>query len=139
MTALDDARRRAVLELGSRNTSLAKDRQDLEIRSHVLSIRESEIASRLQQSESRVTKLEIEIESLLTLLRKEQASRAAAERRLQESAAVRRGRAPQPTARASTATKRTQKRRKPAGKSPRSKSPAGRKVTRNPTRKRTKA
>lgn len=136
MTALDDARRRAAVEQGSRKASLTKDRQDLEIRSHVLSIRESEITSRLQQSESRVTRLEIEIESLLTLLRKEQASRTAAERRLQElqeSAAVRRGRAPQPTARASTATKRAHKRRKPARKSP-----TGRKATASRTHNRTK-
>ena len=140
MTALDDARRRAAVEQGSRKASLTKDRQDLEIRSHVLSIRESEITSRLQQSESRVTKLEIEIESLLTLLRKEQASRTAAERRLNEllkGATVRRGRANQPTAKASTAAKRTQKGREPARKSPRTRSAPERKATR--TRNRTKA
>ena len=51
MQTLDEARRRAAAEQGSRNASLAKDRQDLEVRSHVLSIRESEMADRLRQSE----------------------------------------------------------------------------------------
>jgi hypothetical protein len=119
LQALDDARRRASSEQGSRKASLAKDRQDLEIRSHVLAIRESELADRLRQSESRVTKLEIEIESLVTLLRKEQASRAAAERRLAErteKSAPRRGRASQPTAAASVRG-RNENLRKPARKS----------------------
>ena len=43
MQTLDEARRRAAAEQGSRKASLAKDRQDLEVRSHVLSIRESEL------------------------------------------------------------------------------------------------
>ena len=47
MQTLDEARRRAAAEQGSRKASLAKDRQDLEVRSHVLSIRESELTSRL--------------------------------------------------------------------------------------------
>jgi hypothetical protein len=101
LQALEDARKRAAAERGSRKASLARDRQDLEVRSHVLAIRERELADRLRRSESRVTKLEIEVESLVTLLRKEQASRAAAERGLEEltpAPAPRRGRAPQPAA-----------------------------------------
>ena len=84
MQTLDEARRRAAAEQGSRKASLTKDRQDLEVRSHVLSIRESEMADRLRQSEGHVAKMAIEIESLVTMLRKEQASRAAADRRLAE-------------------------------------------------------
>jgi hypothetical protein len=119
LQALDDARRRAAAEQGPRKASLAKDRQDLEIRSHVLAIRESELVDRLRQSDSRIVKLEIEIESLVTLLRKEQASRAAAERRLEERpemSAPRRGRASQPTAAASV-RRRKENLRKPANKS----------------------
>jgi hypothetical protein len=126
LQALEDARRRASVGQGSRKASMAKDRQDLEIRSHVLAIREKELADRLRQSESRVAKLESEIESLVTLLRKEQATRAAAERRLEEQtekSAPRRGRASQPTA---AAAQRRAKSRKPAKGSPSASKPARR-------------
>jgi hypothetical protein len=85
LQSLDEARKRAAAEQGSKKTSLARDAQELEIRAHVLSIRERDIIDRLKQSESRVARLEIEIEALTTLLRKEQASRLATERRLAES------------------------------------------------------
>ena len=84
MQTLDEARRRAAAEQGSRKSSLAKDRQDLEVRSHILSIRESELTSRLQDRDRRIAQLELELQTLVTLLRKEQASRAAADRRLTE-------------------------------------------------------
>lgn len=84
MQTLDEARRRAAAEQGSRKASLAKDRQDLEVRSHVLSIRESELTSRIQDRDRRIARLELELQTLVTLLRKEQASRAAADRRLAE-------------------------------------------------------
>jgi len=130
LQALDDARMRVTLEQGSKKTSLARERQDLEIRSHVLSIRENEISDRLKQSEGRVSKLEIEVESLVTMLRKEQASRASAERRLNElsdNVALRRGRATQPTAAA--ARKRKQQSLKQSRTSARTKSAAKRKAT----------
>jgi len=129
LQALDDARRRAAAEQGSRKSSLAKDRQDLEVRAHVLSIRENEISDRLQQSERRVAKLEIELESLVMLLRKEQASRASAERRLLEfrdAVTGRSGRHPPPTA-AAPARKRKSLHR--ARASSRSKRTLPRKVT----------
>ncbi|HQR70726.1 MAG TPA: DNA-binding protein [Burkholderiaceae bacterium] len=84
MQTLDEARRRAAAEQGSGKASLAKDRQDLEVRSHILSIRESELTSRLQDRDRRIAQLELELQSLVTMLRKEQASRAAADRRLAE-------------------------------------------------------
>jgi hypothetical protein len=84
MQTLDEARRRAAAEQGSGKASLAKDRQDLEVRSHVLSIRESELTSRLQDRDRRIAQIELELQTLVTLLRKEQASRAAADRRLVE-------------------------------------------------------
>ena len=50
MQTLDEARRRAAAEQGSRKASLAKDRQDLEVRSHVMSIRESELTAACRQA-----------------------------------------------------------------------------------------
>ena len=61
MQTLDEARKRAAAEQGSRKASLAKDRQDLEVRSHVLSIRESELTSRLAASDRRIAQLETEL------------------------------------------------------------------------------
>ena len=81
LQCLDEARRRAQSESQSTRKTLARDRQDLELRSHVLSIRESELTARLKQSDERIARLELELETLTTLLRKEQASRLAAERR----------------------------------------------------------
>ena len=74
-------RRRAQLESGSARKSLTRERQDLEVQAHVLSIREQELKDRLAESDRRTARLELEIETLTTLLRKEQASRLAAERR----------------------------------------------------------
>jgi hypothetical protein len=105
LQALEEARRRAQLEAGSTRTALARERQDLSLQSHVLSIRESELRARIAAAESRAARLEIEVEALTTLLRKEQASRLAAERRADA--------APAPTA----APRR--KSRKPVRKSPR--------------------
>lgn len=137
MTALDDARRRATTEQGSSRTALARDRQELEIRSHVLSIRESELTSRLQDRDRRIAQLELELQTLVTVLRKEQASRAAADRRLAEihdelqkalaSAGRRRGSAP---------VKRGTKLRKSAGKSAPAKKTIKRKVPITKSRRR---
>jgi hypothetical protein len=112
LMALDDARRRAQAEQGNARSSLARERQELAVRSHVLSIRESELKTRLEQAERRTGQLELEVETLTTLLRKEQASRLAAEGRLltRPSAPRRRGRATAPTA--------AQSRRLPARKAP---------------------
>jgi len=125
MQTLDEARRRAAAEQGSRKASIAKDRQDLEVRSHVLSIRESELASRLAASDRRIAQLETELATLTTVLRKEQASRLAAERRFNEpqpGVAPRRATetrlAPQPTATAAGSS-RTEKLRIPTTKTPR--------------------
>ncbi|MCX6599944.1 MAG: DNA-binding protein [bacterium] len=137
MQTLDEARRRAAAEQGSRKASLAKDRQDLEIRSHVLSIRESEMADRLRQSEGHVAKMAIEIESLVTILRKEQASRTAADRRLaeaqhelQKALASRGGR------RSPAPAKRSTNLRKSARKSTRAQKSTKRKVTTMKNRRR---
>jgi hypothetical protein len=82
LTALEEARRRAQLESGSTRKALARERQDLAVEAHVISIREQELKDRLAEADRRAAKLELEIETLTTLLRKEQASRAATDRRL---------------------------------------------------------
>ncbi len=137
MQTLEEARRRAAAEQGSRQSTLAKDRQDLEIRSHVLSLRESELTSRLQDRDRRIAQLELELQTLITLLRKEQASRAAADRRLAEvqdelqkavtSAGLRRGTAP---------ANRSAKLRKSARKSTRAQKSTKRNVTTRKSRRR---
>src|SRR5450432_4087205 len=52
MQALDEGRRRALLELKSQERSTADQRQTLEVRSHVLSLREGELDSRLRDREN---------------------------------------------------------------------------------------
>ncbi len=105
LQALQEARHRAQLEAGSTRKALARERQDLSVQSHILSIRENELKARIAAAESRAARLEIEVEALTTLLRKEQASRLAAERRADA--------APAPT----TAPRR--KSRRPVRKPPR--------------------
>lgn len=84
LTALEEARRRAQLESGSSRRALARERQDLAVQTHVTSIRERELKDRLAEADRRTARFELEIETLTTLLRKEQASRAATDRRLAE-------------------------------------------------------
>jgi len=88
LQCLDEARRRAQVEAQGSRKALARERQDLELQGHVLSIRESELTARIQQSEQRTARLELELEALTTMLRKEQASRLAAERRLSTAASA---------------------------------------------------
>ena len=139
LQSLDEARKRAAAEQGSKKASLARDAQEIEIRAHVLAIREKDILDRLKQSESRVARLEIEIEALTTLLRKEQASRLAAERRLAESQsdaprvlARRRGR----SAAGRTPAKRKTNSRKAVKKTRRTGAPTKRTVAMKRSRKR---
>jgi hypothetical protein len=84
LTALEEARRRAQLESGSSRKALAHERQELTVQAHILSIREQELKDRLAAADQRAARLETEVETLTTLLRKEQASRAATDRRLAE-------------------------------------------------------
>jgi hypothetical protein len=81
LQCLDDARRRAQLESHSSRKALTRERQELAVPGHVLAIRDAELKARIEQAERRASHLELEVETLTTLLRKEQASRLAAERR----------------------------------------------------------
>jgi hypothetical protein len=82
MQALDEGRRRAALEQHATTRALATDKQTLEVRSHVLSLRESELESRLRDRDQRQAALEAQLQNLTTLLRKEQTTRDARARRI---------------------------------------------------------
>jgi hypothetical protein len=82
MQALDEGRRRAAQEQHATTRALASDKQTLEVHSHVLSLRESELESRLRDREQRQASLEAQLQDLATLLRKEQATREAQARRI---------------------------------------------------------
>jgi hypothetical protein len=115
MQALNEARRRTAAEAGSSRKALARERQELEIQGHILAVREVELRARIEAAERRSTQLELEVQTLTTMLRKEQASRLSAERRASTPAP---GRAPRPNAkRPAKATKR--KRSPPARGRPR--------------------
>src|SRR5450631_3771972 len=77
MQALDEGRRRAQLELKSKERSTADQQQTLDVRSHVLSLREGELDSRLRDRESTIAALNLQLRELTLLLRKEQATREA--------------------------------------------------------------
>lgn len=114
MQALQESRRRVALETRSSKAALDRDRQDLAVQTHVLSLRESEIRARLEQAEQRTRQLETEVQALTTMLRKEQASRLSVERRLADAERTpprRRGAAKSKSAKS---TKRRAKSRKPA-------------------------
>src|SRR5450631_3277891 len=77
--ALDEGRRRAAQEQQSTQRARAVDKQHLEVRSHVLSLREGELESRLRdrerERERNQATLEAQLQELTLLLRKEQATR----------------------------------------------------------------
>jgi Plasmid replication region DNA-binding N-term len=82
MQALDEGRRRAAQEQHATTRAIATDKQTLELRSHVLSLREGELESRLRDREQRQAALEAQLQGLATLLRKEQATREAQAHRI---------------------------------------------------------
>jgi hypothetical protein len=133
LQTLDEARKRATAEQGSRKASLARDAQEIDLRAHVLSIRESELRDRIAHAEGRASQLAIEIEALTTLLRKEQASRLAVERRLaaaQSELQRPQTRVPRRRASAKAPPARKAKSRKPATKTARARPAAARTVSR---------
>jgi hypothetical protein len=96
----------------------------------VLSIRESELTSRLQDRDRRIVQLELEVQTLVTLLRKEQASRASADRRLAEvQSELQKALASAGRRRSAAPAKRSTKMRKSARKSTRTHKSTKRKVT----------
>jgi len=84
MQALDEGRRRATQEQDGSARRLARDHQDLEVRSYVLTLREGELDARLQEKERREVLLESQIQTLTVQLRTGQANREAQDRRIAE-------------------------------------------------------
>jgi hypothetical protein len=82
MQALDEGRRRAQLELKSTQRAAAEQQQSLEVRSHVLTLREGELDARLRDRETTIADLNLQLRELTLLLRKEQATREAQSRRI---------------------------------------------------------
>jgi len=82
MQALEEGRRRALVEQRMTDRALAHDKDRLELRSHVLTLREGEMEARLQDRDRTISELESRVQRLTGLLQKEQASRHAVERRL---------------------------------------------------------
>jgi Plasmid replication region DNA-binding N-term len=82
MQALDEGRRRAQLELKSTARIADEQRQSLEVRSHVLTLREGEFDSRLRDRERTVVDLQRQLRELTLMLRKEQANRESQARQL---------------------------------------------------------
>jgi hypothetical protein len=81
--ALEEARRIAGQEERRERDALVRDQQSVEVRSHLLSLREQELQARLEDRERAVTALELQVRDQTVLLRKLQAAREAAEHRIE--------------------------------------------------------
>jgi hypothetical protein len=84
MQALEEAKRRAVLEQRDSARLTELDKQRLELRSHVLSLREGELDSRLRDRDRTIEALQDQVNALTGILRKEQATRESLSRQLTE-------------------------------------------------------
>lgn len=76
LQVLEEARRRAGAEVARDTTVITQGRQELEVRSYVLSLREGELTERLRLRDQEVAQLRDELAAVMTLLRKTQAERA---------------------------------------------------------------
>jgi hypothetical protein len=84
MQALEEGRRRAQQELKTSERQAADQQQNLEVRSHVLTLREGELDSRLRDRERTIEELNLRLRELTGLLRKEQATRELLSRHIAE-------------------------------------------------------
>ena len=75
MQALEEAKRRAALEQRDSARLTELDKQRLEVRSHVLTLREGELDSRLRDRDRTIEELNLRLLELTGTLRKEQSSR----------------------------------------------------------------
>src|SRR5271170_634821 len=80
--ALDEGRRRAELELSLKARTSSQIQSDLEVRSHVLTLREGELASRLNERERTVEDLNLRLREMTVMLRKQQVTDEAQRRRI---------------------------------------------------------
>ena len=80
--ALEEARQTVRQEERRERDDLVREQQAVQVRSHVLTLREQELQARLTERERTVQALEAQLQDLGLLLRKMQNARDAAERRL---------------------------------------------------------
>jgi hypothetical protein len=84
LQALEQGRRHAAREQQAAGAKLTTEQQQIELRSHVLTLREGELESRLRDRERDKAALEEQLKALTPLLRHEQATREAQARRIAE-------------------------------------------------------
>ena len=91
LQALEEARRRALLELGAEKRAVDHAKDGFELRTHVLSLREGEMESRLRERERTCAELEAQLRALTAMLKREQKTREALVNRMAqlEAGAVR--------------------------------------------------
>jgi len=82
LQTLSEARARARRDGSSAAQQTEREKANLEVRSHVLTLREAEFEERLRSREKGYAELEAQVRSLTLLLRKEHANAASVERRL---------------------------------------------------------
>jgi hypothetical protein len=82
LQALDEGRRRARTELKSSERIAETKEQNLEVRSHVLTLREGELDSRLRDRDLTIDELNLRLRELTGALRKEQATRELRQQRV---------------------------------------------------------
>jgi septal ring factor EnvC (AmiA/AmiB activator) len=82
MQALEEGRRRAQSELHTSARASDEQKQTLDVRSHVLTLREGELDSRLRDRQNTITELNLQLRELTLLLRKEQGTRYILEKRI---------------------------------------------------------
>jgi len=126
MQALEESRRRAEQELSREGRAATRTQADLEVRSHVLTLREAELDSRLKDRERLNALLEAQIHELKVELRKERATthlltervaaleaiRPAVQRRPPKPSSQSKSKAPQGRGRLTRPRPRSQPRRK---------------------------
>ena len=100
MQALEEGKRRAVLEQRDSARLTELDKQRLEVRSHVLTLREGELDSRLRDRDRTIEDLNLRLRELTGALRKEQAARELPSRQITDLQSARR-----PTRKPSSVTK----------------------------------
>jgi Plasmid replication region DNA-binding N-term len=84
MQALDEAARRIRAQQKTTERQNADKEQTLEVRSHVLTLREGELDSRLRDRERTIEELNLRLREITGMLRKEQATREILSRQLAE-------------------------------------------------------
>ena len=76
LQTLSEARTRALKEASSAHHQTEREKADLEVRSHVLSLREAELEERLRRREREHAELKAQVRTLSVALRKEHANSA---------------------------------------------------------------